>query len=91
MPETTSEIVETEANASPPAPSKPPEPGSSVDAPPAAASIEEQEQNAIVQTMDADSSSVLRQRRIAFYEYRHDTLIGTKQQKGAISLHNPEF
>lgn len=40
----------------------------------ASVSAEEQEQSAILETMDADSC-VLRQRRIAFYDNRRDTLI----------------
>lgn len=37
----------------------------------------EQEQNAIVETMDTDNSCGLRQRRLAFYDHRQNTLTGT--------------
>lgn len=37
------------------------------------------EQNAIVETMDTDNYCVLRQRRLAFYDNRRDTLIGMYQ------------
>lgn len=52
-------------------PSKPPEAGSSINA-------TTEEQNAIIETMDAaaDTENVLRQRRVAFYDHRHDTLVG---------------
>lgn len=77
MPETSSETMENEATATRTAPNKPPEAGTSISGQAnTSVTAEEQEQSAIVQTMDADTSNVLRQRRIAFYDHRHDTLIG---------------
>lgn len=59
----------TEAPVATASSNKPPEQAST------SQTAEEQEQNAIIETMDADDS-VLRQRRIVFYDNRRDTLVG---------------
>lgn len=77
MAETSSETMESEATAAHTATNKPPEAGTSISGQTHTnVTPEEQELSAIVQTMDANTSNVLRQRRIAFYDHRHDTLIG---------------
>lgn len=76
MSETQSANLETESAAGQPTSVKPSEAGSRVDGgqPASTSNAEEQEQNTIVQAMDAETN-ILRQRRIAYHN-RGDTLIG---------------
>lgn len=76
MSEIPPENVETEDAATQPTSRKPPEASTSVDgrsSEPATTNPEEQEQNTIVQTMDAETT-LIRKRKSAYYS-RHQTLI----------------